>query len=239
MTPAGLPLGALAQVMEATWPCARAWQEGPWTIRDGAGGGKRVSAATADGPWTDADIPLAEAAMAAMGEPALFLIRDGEADLDAALAARGYRIVHPVVAYACPAADLPPPPGMTTFAHWPPLAILRDLWAQGGIGPARLAVMDRVTGPKAAILVRQGDRPAGAAFVALSGTTAMLHALEIAPPRRRQGSAHHILQASAHWALDHGADRLMLVVTAANAPARALYASLGMQAVGHYHYRQR
>lgn len=237
-TPAPLSPADLAQAMQATWPPADLRRLGPWAIRDGAGGGKRVSAATAEDAWTEADLPLAEAEMAARGVRPLFLIRDGEAALDAALARRGYGIVDPVVAYACAAASLPPPPGMTTFPHWPPLAIVRDLWAEGGIGPTRLAVMDRVAGPKAAILSRQGDRPAGAGFVALCGRTAMLHAIEITPARRRQGSAHHIVQAAAQWALDQGADRLALVVTAANGPARALYASLGMQAVGQYHYRQ-
>lgn len=238
MTTAPLSPEVLAQVMEATWPPAQAVRVGPWTIRDGAGGGKRVSAATAEGDWTEADLPLAEAAMAAQGEPALFAIRDGEAALDAALAARGYRVVDPVVAYAVAATSLAPPPGMTTFPHWPPLAIARDLWAEGGIGPARLAVMDRVAGPKVAILGRQNDRPCGVAFVALSGRVAMLHALEISPGFRRQGCARHILQAAAHWALDQGAETLSLVVTVGNAPARALYASLGMRGVGQYHYRQ-
>ena len=286
MTPA-----LLAQVMEATWPPARTQHLGPWTIRDGAGGGKRVSAATADGIWTEADLAQAEAAMRAQGMRPLFLIREGGGEsagraegaaggrgggvgggerggigeragiggvasacggagagsgggagngaaLDTALAARGYHIIDPVVAYACAAGGLAQPPGMTTFAHWPPLAIARDLWAEGGIGPARLAVMDRVTGPKCAILARQADRPAGVAFVAVSAGVAMLHALEITPARRRQGSAQHIVQAAAGWALTQGAATLSLVVTVANQPARALYASLGMQAVGHYHYRQ-
>jgi len=224
----------LFAAMEATWPAARRTGLGPFTLRDGAGGGKRVSAANVRGPWTAQDLDRAAAAMPAP----LFLIGEGDGALDAALAARGYRLVDPVVAYACPAAGLPPPPGMTTFAHWPPLAIAGDLWAEGGIGPERRAVMDRVTGAKTAILARSGDRPAGAAFVALSDRTAMLHALEITPACRRQGSAHHILQAAAHWALDRGGETLALVVTAANGPARALYASLGLQPVGHYHYRQ-
>ena len=51
----------LAQVMEATWPPARMWQQGPFILRDGAGGGKRVAAASCDGDWTDADIDAAEA----------------------------------------------------------------------------------------------------------------------------------------------------------------------------------
>lgn len=238
MTDEGVSPDLLAAVMEATWPAARVWRLGPFALRDGAGGGKRVSAATVEEAWTPAELGVAEAAMRAQGEPALFLIRQGDAVLDQALAARGYAIVDPVVAYALPAADLAPPPGMTSFPHWPPLAIARDLWAAGGIGPARLAVMERVAGPKAAILARLADRPVGVAFVALQGRIAMLHALEIAPAARRQGAARHLVQAAAHWAQEQGADTVSLVVTEANAPARALYASLGMRDVGRYHYRQ-
>lgn len=231
----------LAQVMEGTWPPAATQMAGPWTIRDGKGGGKRVSAATADAVWQDTDIPLAEQAMAALGQPPLFLIRESDDDLDAALQARGYRVVDPVVAYTAPLGVLanPPAPPMAAFAHWPPLAICETLWAEGGIGPARLDVMRRVQGPKCAILARMNDRPTGTAFVAISGKTAMLHALEVAPGARRQGCAHNILRAAAHWAQQNGADTLAVVVTQANVAARALYASLNMQGVGHYHYRYR
>lgn len=229
----------LAEAMEATWPPARSFRAGPWRIRKGQGGGQRVSATTAEGPWQPADIALAEAEMAALGQAALFLIREGDEALDAALAVRGYRINDPVVAYAAPAAELAAVEvdGMAAFAHWPPLAITRDLWAEGGIGPARMAVMERVAGPKAAILARTDDRPSGAAFVAVSGDLAMLHALEVVPEMRRRGSAHNMLRAAARWAQDQGATTLALVVTEANGSARALYASLGMVVVGKYHYR--
>jgi GNAT superfamily N-acetyltransferase len=231
----------LFAAMEATWPAATVTRLGPWTIRDGQGGGKRVSAATADAAWSDTDIPQAESAMAALGQPALFLIRDGDGALDAALDARGYRIVDPVLAYAGPAADLAVAdlPRLAGFPHWPPLAVATHLWAESGIGPARLAVMERVQTPKTAILARSNDRPAGVAFVATAGNIAMLHALEVAPALRRQGSAHNILTLAARWALDQGADTLALVVTTANDGARALYASHGMAVVGHYHYRQK
>ncbi|GLS85244.1 N-acetyltransferase [Cypionkella aquatica] len=230
----------LLSVMEATWVPASTARQGPWTIRNGLGGGKRVSAATAEAAWQDTDIPQAEAAMAALDQPALFLIREGDGMLDQALMARGYRIVDPVVAYAAPLSILPQPPDpMTTFPHWPPMAIASDLWAEGGIGAARLAVMARVTGPKTAILARAQDRAAGAAFVAMNDKVAMLHALEVTPSQRRQGSAHNILRAAVVWAQANGADTLSLVVTVANDPARRLYASLGMTVVGHYHYRQK
>lgn len=235
MTPA-----QLLAAMEATWGPASVQRLGPWTVRNGLGGGKRVSATTADADWDDTDIRQAESAMAAMDQPALFLIREGDGLLDQALMARGYRIVDPVVAYAAPLAAIAQAPDhMTTFPHWPPMSIAADLWAEGGIGPARLAVMNRVQGPKTVILGRAQDRAAGVAFVAIHQNIAMLHALEVTPIQRRQGSAHNILRAAAAWAQQNGADTLSLVVTVANDSARRLYASFGMEVVGHYHYRQK
>ena len=116
---------------------------------------------------------------------------------------------------------------------------MRDLWQEGGIGPARLAVLARATGPKAAILGRINDRASGAAFVAIHGDTAMLHALYIIATQRRQSSAVHMMRSAAIWAQDHGAKRFSTLVTQANGPANALYASLGMSVVGEYHYRAR
>ncbi|MDO8881388.1 N-acetyltransferase [Pseudotabrizicola sp.] len=207
----------------------------------GQGGGKRVSAATAEPEWRDEAIPEAEAAMLALHQPPLFLIRQGDDLLDQALQSRGYRVVDPVVAYVAPASALanPPAPPMAAFAHWPPLAICAEIWAEGGIGAARLAVMQRVEGPKSAILGRANDQPTGVAFVAIHQGVAMVHALEVRPEARRQGSAHNILRAAGAWAQQNGADTLSLVVTVANTTARNLYTSMGMEVVGHYHYRQR
>lgn len=227
----------LTEVMDATWPPAAQLACGPFVLRDGQGGGKRVSAATVLGPWSDSDLTRAEAAMA---EP-LFLIRTGDEALDTALEARGYQVIDPVLAYSAPVDLLAGdgPARMTTFPHWPPMQIARALWEDAGIGPARLAVMERVRGAKAVILGRANDRASGVAFVACSGRHAMLHALEVVPAFRRQGSAQNILRAAAVWAKEQGADRLSLVVTVANSPARALYASMGMTEAEAYHYRKK
>lgn len=229
--------GTLAAVMEATWPCASTHRVPGFTLRNGAGGGKRVSAATAEAGWVAGQVPVAEAAMRAMAQDPLFLIRDGDTALDASLQARGYATVDPVIAYAAPAAAFPAAPWMTTFPHWPPMAVALDIWATGQITAPRRAVMDRAHGPKTAILARAGDRAAGVAFVALHGTTAMLHALEVTPAYRRQGCAQNILSAAAAWTIAHGGTTLSLVVTLANTGARALYQACGMHSVGHYHYR--
>ena len=231
----------LFAVLEATWPPAARHETGPWTIRNGAGGGKRVSAATAHGPLTEGDLPTAEAAMRALGQPPLFMIRAGEEALDALLAARGYAVVDPVDAFAAPLAalDLAQPPRLSAIPAWPPLAIQRELWAEAGIGPARLAVMDRAAFPKTALLARMDDRAAGTAFVAIHDGMAMLHALEVHPRFRRRGVARHVMAGAVHWARAQGARDFGLVVTKANAAAQALYASLGLARVGQYHYRMR
>lgn len=230
----------LFAALDATWPAFAATRSGPWLVRDGRGGGKRVSSATAEAVWRDAEIPLAEAAQAALGQDPLFLIRPADAALDAALAARGYVTVDPVNLYAAPLAGLTatPPRRMTTFPLWPPLAIMRDLWAEAGTGPARLAIMDRAPGPKIAILGRIDDRAAGTAFVAVHGDVAMVHALHTLPEFRRKGLAADIMRAAALWAESRGAARLALAVTRDNLPANALYASLGLRVVEQYHYRR-
>ncbi|KMW58704.1 Histone acetyltransferase HPA2 [Candidatus Rhodobacter oscarellae] len=221
----------LYAVIEATWPPAATRRDGDWTLRDGAGGGKRVSAATLDGAgaW---DAQSAQS-------PALVMVRAGEDRLDAVLAGQGYAVADPTVAYACPVAALTgaPLPPVSSFALWPPLAIQRDLWAEGGIGPERVAVMERAGGPRAAILARHNDQPAGTGFVAIHDNVAMIHAIEVTPAMRRQGVGANILRRAALWAQHQGATTLALLVTRANAPANALYSSLGMQIVGHYHYR--
>lgn len=228
----------LAEVMEATWPPAAHVSCGPFVLRDGQGGGKRVSAATAEDDWDADDLSRAEAGM---GEHPLFLIREGDTALDLALEAKGYAVVDPVVAYVAPVADLTGdgPRHMTTFPHWPPMQIARALWADAGVGPARLAVMERATGPKCVVLGRTSDRASGVAFVACHGDHAMLHALEVVPALRRQGSAQNMLRAAAGWAQGQGAATLSLVVTEANSAARALYARMGMVETGRYHYRQK
>ncbi|MFC7705835.1 GNAT family N-acetyltransferase [Plastorhodobacter daqingensis] len=233
-------LADLCRVLEATWPPAARVQLGPWTIREGRGGGKRVSAASAEGPVTAADIRAAEAAMANLGQDRLFMIRGDQDDLDRQLAAEGYAVVDPVAVYLAPleglCRDVPP---VSFFSCWPPLGIQTSLWTEAGIGAERQAVMQRVQGSKAALLGRVNDRAAGTAFIACDHDVAMLHALEVVPSQRRQGVARNILRGAVGWAQDNGANWLSLVVTRANVRARKLYASFGLQLVGHYHYRMK
>lgn len=234
----------LAPVIAATWPPAAVRAVGPFTIPEGAGGGQRVSAARLSDPQatdaTEAEIDAALAALAEIGQPPLFMVLDHQTALDARLAARGLSVrdtTHALLADSTTLAEVPPP--VRCFAVWPPLAIQTEIWAAGGIGPERLAVMERANGPCMSFFGRIDDRPAGTAFAAIHEGTAMLHALEILPQHRRKGLARIMMRAAGDWARAQGLPRFATLVTGENQPAQGLYASLGFAPVGQYHYRSK
>ncbi len=226
----------LHAVLAATWPAAETRRLGGWELSRGAGGGKRVSAAVQVGPG--GDIAEAEAVMRAWGQVPLFRLSSGQEVLDAKLAQRGYARLDPTLLLAAPTGALAgAAPGETAMDCDGPLACMAEIWDAGGIGPARRAVMARAAGPKAWLLGRLGDAPLGCAFVALHGTTAMLHALEVLEPARRAGLGALLTRKAAHWAGGRNAAYLVLAVAQANAPACALYGRLGFAEAGRYHYR--
>lgn len=229
----------ITALIDATWPAASHTEIGPWTIREGKGAGSRVSAATARQPARADELPLAVDAMRDLGQTPIFMVRSGEASLDTLLAGRGYIIKDPVTVYTAPITAIATnrPPRLTCFEVYPPLAVQEEIWAAGGVGPARLAVMHRAPGPRTTILGRMDDTPAGTLFVAIHDGTAMVHAVETAARFRRKGLARHMMRAAAFWARDNGAQTLALLVTDANQGANALYSSLGMHAAAGYHYR--
>ncbi|MCA1335771.1 GNAT family N-acetyltransferase [Pseudooceanicola marinus] len=234
----------MMSVVDTTWPPAEIRRADPFVLRRGSGGGKRVSSASAlRGEVTAAQIDAAEAAMREMGQVPLFSLRPGDAALDAALEARGYAVFDPVWIYARATTELAEldkgaSPERVSLTAWEPLAIQREIWAAGGIGPARLEVMARATCPKTSLIGRYDNSPGGTAYIGIDGDIAMLHALEVAPEVRGRGMGRAMMIDAARWARDQGARELAVVVTRANAGGNALYRALGMAQVGTYHYRQ-
>lgn len=226
-----------------TWPPAGVTRVGAFDVPMIDAGGNRVSAARLSDPQAKraepADIDAALAHMAAQSRAPLFQVLDSQPDLATALDARGLIARDHTDILVTKAQSLAAvPPAVTAFDIWPPLAIQTELWEAGGIDAARRAVMDRCGGPKTSLFGRTDDTPAGVAFVALHGDIAMLHALEIVPALRRRGLATHMMRAAAHWATQHGAKWISVLVTQQNHSAQGLYASLGLQPVGTYHYRE-
>lgn len=230
----------LFEAAEQTWPAAALHQRGNWLLREGRGGGKRVSCATTDSNALP-DPAEMEQGYAALGQPPLVMLRTGQEALDQALDERGYELVDPVVIYEAPIARLTDValPKVTAMPVWEPLAIMVEIWQAGGIGPARIDVMRRVEGPKTAFMGRLNERPAGAAFAAIHGQIAMVHAIEILAQQRRQGMGAWFMRAAGFWAAQHGAQRIAVMCTRANVAGNALYQSLGMAPVGGYHYRMK
>ena len=229
----------IIEACEATWPPAETKRVGAWVIRDGAGGGKRVSAATENWPTTEADLPTAEKAMRDLSMDPLFQIRHGDEHLDDMLEKHGYDIIDPVNFWVIEASELTREelPPVSAFSIWPSLSIMNELWDAGGIGEARRAVMERADCPKTGLLARTDDKPSGVGFVGIHNDIAMAHALHVDEKLRRQGAGQNLLKQAAKWADEQGAKYLALIVTQGNHAANPLYANLGMHLVGHYHYR--
>ncbi len=229
---------AIFETLDVTWPAVRTEFHDGWRLRVGAGGGKRVSAATAEPDAEAPEIALAETHMRGLGQNPLFMIRPGEDELDRRLEQRGYGIVDPVTIFACECASLAAPASPAqAFEAWPPLAVQTEIWAEGGVGPKRIDIMRRAACPRTTLLGRAGDRPASTAYVGLDGEIAMLHALETRAPLRRQGAGRCLMHVAAHWAERRGARWLTLAVVTDNRAATSLYADLGMIPVTEYHYR--
>lgn len=237
-----MALASLAPVIAATWPPLNTAIVGAFTVPHGGGGGNRVSAVRLTDPEagdaTEADIDAALSAQAKHGQSPLFMVLDQQGALDAKLQARGLLIRDTTIGMIAPTANLAePPPPVTCFTTWPPLAIQEEIWTAGGIGKARWDIMARATGPKISLFGRINDKPAATAYLAVHDGVAMLHALEVAESHRRKGLAATMMKTAAFWAVSQRAGHISVLVTQANAPARALYSSLGFQAVGQYHYR--
>ncbi len=229
----------LFAAVDGTWPAAALVEAGPWLLREGRGGGKRVSAATIRGPWLPDDVAAAESAMRLMGQDPLFMIRKGDDLLDQTLLARDYDAVDPTNIRLAPIDTLTDRalPPVTAFSVWEPLAVMHEIWDEGGLDPARLNVMERCSAPKTGLFGRVSDRPAGSGFCAIHDGIALVHALEIREEHRGKGLGAWMMRCAAIWAERKGARWIGALVTQANDHANGLYASLNLNTVGHYHYR--
>lgn len=225
----------LFQALDATWPPARIDSVPGWTLRLGAGGGQRVSAARGEG-----EIALAEEGMRAMGQTPLFCLDPGQEALDTALSDRGYTVTDRVYFFAGKADAIYDGADETAkvIRCSAPLRRVEEIWDRGGVTAPRRAIMERCACPKLALLARAGDRPAGCAFVACDGGVAMIHAIEVLPEYRKQGVGARLLRGAARFAQEEGAEWLTLAVTVENEAANALYRKLGMEIVAGYHYRK-
>ncbi len=221
---------------------------GGWTLRAAQGFTGRANSVL---PLGDPDRPLDEALAhvrdwyAARGLPARFQVPlPARADLDAALAERGWTAYDPtrvmtadlvaIRARTADRRDLPP----VALLDAPDEAWLAayDYRGRGALPPVAREVLVRGPALAFAAVVEGGATMAvgrGAVAERWLGVTAM----EVAPAARRRGLAQHVLRALAAWGARTGARHAYLQVSAENGPAAALYEQCGFAAHHGYHYR--
>ncbi len=228
----------LFDAIDATWsPYAFHNVEG-WLIREGAGGGQRVSAATRLPNTQGIKISSAVAKMVSLDQTPLFMIRNTDADLDTKLQALGYEIIDPVVILVAQTDKLLRNLPIATQEIQlldVPNQDTKSIWAAGGIDRGRLNVMARVKTPKT---ILSADKM-GVAFAAAYKDIAMVHAVEVASDHRRKGIANTMMYKACQWAKDQNCDWVAVLTVRANIPARTLYENLGMVEAAAYHYRRK
>ncbi len=230
---------AVFEAIDATWPAFATHEQGIWTLREGRGGGQRVSAASTEQPATDQDVDQAAKSMRAMGQKPLFIVRGEQAQLDDVLAGKGYRVKDPVEVLMARCADLAEysQPDLKVIFAPDPMPIQAEIWEAGGILVPRLEVMRRAAGPKTCLLGRHENHPVAAGFLACHNKIALVHAVEVLPRARRQGVAEAMMRGAAWWALQHGAEWFGCLTVSENLPAQRLYRKMGMETATQYHYR--
>jgi GNAT superfamily N-acetyltransferase len=186
----------------------------------------------------------AERLYPACGQPAIFRVPSiADPALDCALEARGYASEGETVVL-CGAMDrFAASPGAEVrllaepSSEW--LAAMANLQRYS---PAQADTYRRIVGaiaiPARFALAAADGAPATLAYGAIHDGLLCYESVITDPRRRRQGLARRAMAALAAWARASGAGGVCLQVAADNAPARALYAGMGLHEVYRYHYRR-
>jgi GNAT superfamily N-acetyltransferase len=217
-----------------------------WLIAWGGRANRRLrSARTLDFTGKDVGkaIQAVETFLAAQGVPSCFHIADlvAPSDLDGVLAARGYALVTPTSVLLAPIPTTEPDPDVELLTRATPgvMNALCDERLSPDLRAERAAILARIRRPHRLGLVWQEGEPAAAALCVRDGDLAGIFAMRSVPRFRRRGLGRRVLSRLARWAAGEGAQRLYLQVEDDNAPAHALYRSLGFNRAYDYHYRER
>jgi arginase family enzyme/GNAT superfamily N-acetyltransferase len=232
----------------AAWPAEFAEEHAGWLLRHTpAVHRRRSNSAVPPFTFTGGDglensFETVEAFYGARDLPVLVQLGPAQhGELDAFLAARGYRLHAPAEVLSAFTTDVI----AATVAEGTELAERPDAWTRVFVEldehedsvPVCEKVIPRIGAPAAFVTVPDGGRPAGMGLFAADAGWAGAFAMATRPDRRGQGIAAAVLGAGARWAARHGAYRMYLLVLRDNAPARALYARTGFTWSHDYHYR--
>ncbi|MGW5265484.1 GNAT family N-acetyltransferase [Microbispora sp. NPDC004025] len=232
-------------LVDEAWPAPGRAEDGGWVYRHAGGVTKRANSVLALGERADLPeaVDRAELFYEGLGQPCVFSVGMGATPgLDEELSRRGYRLVDPTLVMTRPLTPGDRAPG-AVVEDVPSERWLRTWWSvdggrhrdDGGI-PAR-AWGARILGGVPAGYVLLGEGAVGRGVP--QGRWLGVYCMAVEPRVRRRGLGAAVLRTLLAWGAEHGADGAYLVVTEANAAARALYEREGFAVAGRYHYRVR
>lgn len=234
----------LDRVAAAAWPPAVAQAAGGWTLRLTPGTrGRRLNSALPP-PGAERVPPAVAGWYAQRGAPAIVQVTplDEQAPLDRALAAAGW-----TAEAATDVLTLRKGSDPVCWSAGTPVAVervsvggFRAAWRELGTngrsgGDEDDDVLARIPFEVAGLVARRDGALAGVALAVLAGEVSFVFEVATAPEHRRRGVARALMAA---WARAAGDRLLALQVMTDNAPAQALYASLGFERSHGYHYRR-
>lgn len=246
---------ALLAIASAGWGFAESTHVDGWHLRASDGFTHRANSAWPIGPL-ERPLPDAVAAVrswyAELGLPALIQVTIGS-ELDLALSELGHaEAIARALRQTARVEDV-----MDTLLSVAPIGVKESftdtptddwlsLYRGGDLPPVTKAVLGSGDDMRYAT-VYDGDSGAPvaigrAALLSAPGDDApaqwvAINAIETAPAARRRGLAKLVMDALLEWADERGATDALLEVTSSNAPAVALYDTLGFTTHHEYHYR--
>jgi len=164
-----------------------------------------------------------------------------EPGIDEKLARMGYSLDRPThVMVADHGGSMAPgtgvPPETPDDDWWQAMAQLWNIAAERRM--AWRGIIERIALPAAYALVTNGGDGVAAGLGVVDGSWLGLFEIVVAPGWRRRGHGREVTRSLLAWGAARGARHAFLQVVASNAPAIALYESLGFRHLYDYWYRQ-
>lgn len=244
----------LEELMDAAWPAAEREESGGWVLRAASGVTQRANSVWPREPGADPHRLLAALREARLWYrnrrlPLILQVFEDPryASLNAVLDAEGFTRQSETLALVRDGGTAPPETDSAVEISAEPSAEwLRLWWSVDGRGDAAALAVARgiLEGcPSLYALVRDdGGQPAAVGRLAVppggDGSRGGLYCMATRPDARRRGYADRILQALLREGDTRGLSGYWLLVMAANAGARGLYARAGFQETARYLYRQ-
>lgn len=216
-----------------------------WVVRVSGGTTKRVNSANPVEPGASVSpvLALAERTYAEHDLPVRFRLTPLAAPgVDAELARAGYAAADHSVTMVAALTPRPVDPAVRLAPHASPdwQAAAGDVsgWSDAQRA-AHAAVLGRLPARAAVATLDEGNGPIAFGVGSVAHGYCCLFDIVVARHARGRGVGCRLVSSILGWAHHHGQERALLQVLAANAPARALYRSLGFADAYSYLYRVR